>query len=180
MEVEGAFDGAHFELRQEAAGFLADKVTQFARVLVAVWRMVGADKEGGGHEFEETIAVVVAETHAAVGDDTDGQLLALQFPVACLAGSDGDCRQLVAIDVDDNLMPGVLAQVASAFAEHDVSIETVRQQLRPASAPGGEHGAVLVIVTHRAPDAALSATVAALSELPVVREVASVLRVEGM
>jgi homoserine dehydrogenase len=38
----------------------------------------------------------------------------------------------------------------------------------------------LVLVTHTAPDAALAATVAALSQLSFVRRVASVMRVEGM
>ena len=52
--------------------------------------------------------------------------------------------------------PGVLAQVASAFADHDVSIETVRQRVL---GEGDDSRASLVIVTHRAPDAALAATV---------------------
>ena len=39
--------------------------------------------------------------------------------------------------------------------------------------------AQLVIVTHRALDSALSATVASLRDLDVVREVTSVMRVEG-
>ena len=39
--------------------------------------------------------------------------------------------------------------------------------------------AVLVVVSHRASDADLSATVADLQALPFVREVSSVLRVEG-
>ena len=68
---------------------------------------------------------------------------------------------------------GVLARVATAFAEHNVSIETVRQEKR------GEDDAVLVIVTHHAPDAALSATVETLAGLDVVRRVLSVMRVEG-
>ncbi len=38
-------------------------------------------------------------------------------------------RYHISLDVADR--PGVLAQVASAFAEHEVSIETVRQQLVP-------------------------------------------------
>jgi homoserine dehydrogenase len=67
---------------------------------------------------------------------------------------------------------GVLATIAHVFAEHDVSIETVRQNGRGA-------GAQLVIVTHHAQDAALSATVRALRNLDVVREVTSVMRVEG-
>ena len=52
-------------------------------------------------------------------------------------------------------------------------IETVRQEGTAATTP------TLVIVTHRAPDAALAATVEALRELDVVRGVASVMRVEG-
>ncbi len=67
---------------------------------------------------------------------------------------------------------GVLQTIAHAFAEHDVSIETVRQNGRGADAQ-------LVIVTHHARDVALSATVQALRRLDVVREVTSVMRVEG-
>jgi homoserine dehydrogenase len=79
-------------------------------------------------------------------------------------------RYHVSLDVADRA--GVLAQVAAAFADHDVSIETVRQE---------QHGkdAELVIVTHTATDAALSATVEHLRELDVVRDVLSVMRVEG-
>jgi homoserine dehydrogenase len=79
-------------------------------------------------------------------------------------------RYHVSLDVDDR--PGVLAPVAEAFARHDVSIETVRQASRG-------HEAQLVIVTHTARDAALSATVRDLEALSVVRAVASVMRVEG-
>ena len=79
-------------------------------------------------------------------------------------------RYHVSLDVTD--MVGVLATIAQAFAEHGVSIETVRQNGRGA-------GAQLVIVTHRAQDAALSATVQALRNLDIVRKVTSVMRVEG-
>jgi len=79
-------------------------------------------------------------------------------------------RYHVSLDVADR--PGVLAQVALVFAAHDVSIQTVRQQGR-----GGD--AALVVTTHRAPDAALAATVAELRALDAVRAVASVMRVEG-
>ena len=79
-------------------------------------------------------------------------------------------RYHVSLDVDDK--PGVLAPVAEAFARHDVSIEAVRQASRGAEAQ-------LVIVTHTARDAALTATVRELEALPVVRAVASVMRVEG-
>ena len=80
-------------------------------------------------------------------------------------------RYHVSLDVADR--SGVLAQVAAAFAAHGVSIETVRQEKH------GDDDAVLVIVTHDATDAALSATVDALRGLDVVRRVLSVMRVEG-
>ncbi|MFD0556145.1 homoserine dehydrogenase [Stackebrandtia endophytica] len=79
-------------------------------------------------------------------------------------------RYHVSLDVDDE--PGVLAEVASVFAAHRVSMRTVRQSGR-----GDE--AVLVAVTHTATDAQLSATVDDLVKLPAVRRVASVMRVEG-
>lgn len=79
-------------------------------------------------------------------------------------------RYHISLDVADK--PGVLAQVATIFAEHGVSIDTVRQQ-------GKDGDAWLVVVTHRAPDAALSATVEALRRLDTVRGVASIMRVEG-
>ncbi|MDR8410559.1 homoserine dehydrogenase [Nonomuraea sp. 3-1Str] len=76
----------------------------------------------------------------------------------------------VALDVADK--PGVLARVAELFSAHDVSIQTVRQE-------GHGDDAQLVIVTHRATDAALTATMEGLRDLDIVRAVASVMRVEG-
>ena len=79
-------------------------------------------------------------------------------------------RYHVSIDVDDRA--GVLAAVAREFATYDVSIKTVRQE-------GHGSDAQLVIVTHEADDAALSSTVAALRDLDMVRDISSVMRVEG-
>ncbi len=83
-------------------------------------------------------------------------------------------RFQVRLDVDDR--PGVLAQVAHVLAEHDVSIEAVRQSADAGAATGV---ARLLITTHTARESALAATVAALTDLDVVRDVVSVLRVEG-
>jgi len=80
-------------------------------------------------------------------------------------------RYHVSIDVDDR--PGVLSAVAQAFAVHDVSIKTVRQE-------GRGDDAQLVVVTHEAEDAALAATVGQIRELEMVRGVSSVMRVEGV
>ncbi|MER6161147.1 homoserine dehydrogenase [Streptomyces sp. NPDC001868] len=79
-------------------------------------------------------------------------------------------RYHISLDVADK--PGVLAQVATVFAEHGVSIDTVRQQ-------GKDGEASLVVVTHRASDASLTGTVEALRNLDTVRGVASIMRVEG-
>jgi len=79
-------------------------------------------------------------------------------------------RYHISLDVTDK--PGVLARVAEIFARHDVSIQTVRQE-------GHGDDAQLVLVTHRATDAALTATITNLRELDIVRAVAGVMRVEG-
>ena len=79
-------------------------------------------------------------------------------------------RYHVGIDVEDRA--GVLAAVATAFAEQGVSIQTVRQE-------GRGDDAHLVVVSHRATDAALSTTVEHLRGMEIVREVTSVMRVEG-
>ncbi|MDQ1695420.1 MAG: homoserine dehydrogenase [Frankiaceae bacterium] len=83
---------------------------------------------------------------------------------------DTPTRYHVSLDVADKA--GVLANVAQAFAAHDVSIQTVRQE-------GHGDDATLVLVTHTAADAALSATVEELRRMDSVRAVASVMRVEG-
>lgn len=88
-------------------------------------------------------------------------------------------RYHISLDVADR--PGVLAQIAQVFAEHGVSIETVRQQQLPArdGVPVSPDRAALVVVTHTADDAALAATVETLAMLDIVEAVASVMRVEG-
>ncbi|MFN8191113.1 MAG: homoserine dehydrogenase [Nocardioidaceae bacterium] len=79
-------------------------------------------------------------------------------------------RYAVAIDVDDRA--GVLAAIATAFADHGVSIKTVRQE-------GRGEDAQLVVVSHQATDAQLSGTVEALRDMEIVRDISSVMRVEG-
>lgn len=91
------------------------------------------------------------------------------LPVLSMA--DAVTRYQVRLRVADR--PGVLAKVAQAFAANGVSIEAVRQ-----SGSRGDH-AELLVVTHAAREAALSATVAMLDGLDVVGAVLSVLRVEG-
>lgn len=82
----------------------------------------------------------------------------------------------IGLDVADQ--PGVLARIAQLFAEQGVSIETLRQSIHPAGEPG-QATAEIRIVTHRATEAALAATVEQIQHLAVINSVTSVLRVEG-
>ncbi len=68
--------------------------------------------------------------------------------------------------------PGVLAEIAEAFAHNGVSIERVWQE-------GFAEEATLVFITHRAQEGAFQKTVAELRDRASVRAVASLLRVEG-
>ena len=68
--------------------------------------------------------------------------------------------------------PGVLAAVAGAFAAHEVSIASVRQE-------GSGDRATLVLVTHVAPEGRLEQTFTDLEGLDAVRSIESRMRVEG-
>lgn len=113
----------------------------------------------------DLVAVCRNKLNEATGP---GESAYTQLPVSPMGES--VTRYHISLDVADK--PGVLAQVATVFAEHGVSIDTVRQK-------GKDGEAALVVVTHRAQDAALSGTVEALRELDTVRGVASIMRVEG-
>jgi homoserine dehydrogenase len=68
--------------------------------------------------------------------------------------------------------PGVLAAIASAFGEHDVSIKSMQQQ-------GIAEDARLIFVTHRARERDFEATMTAVRQLESVHRVGSILRVVG-
>ncbi|MFQ1001495.1 homoserine dehydrogenase [Modestobacter sp. SSW1-42] len=114
----------------------------------------------------DLVAVARNRLAGAAGPGTTGYAGLTVRPMA-----ETPTRYHVSLDVAD--VPGVLATVAQEFAAHGVSIATVRQD-------GHGDAATLVIVTHRAPDAALATTVEKLRGMPAVRGVTSVLRVEGL
>ncbi|RXR26667.1 homoserine dehydrogenase [Oerskovia turbata] len=128
--------------------------------------------------------VVSAARHRVLGGKGPEESTYAALPI--LPASTAVTRYQVRLAVDDR--PGVLAQVAQVLASKGVSIEAVRQPSE-AAAPGAEdtHGADdgatgvahLVITTHAAAEAALAATVDAIAVLEPVREITSVLRVEG-
>jgi homoserine dehydrogenase len=121
--------------------------------------------------------VVSAARHRVLGGKSPEESTYAELPVADHART--RTRFQVRVLVDDR--SGVLTQVAGVFAAHDVSIENVRQV--PDGAPGAvDHAQVaeLLITTHLATESAFDATVRAVSDLAVVREVTSTLRVEGV
>lgn len=114
----------------------------------------------------DLIAVARNKTRGGEGHG-ESDYAALKFA----APSDVVTRYLIRLEVFDK--PGVLAGVAQIFAANQVSIETVRQSGRGASAE-------LIVMTHTAREGALAGTVAALAKSDVVKNVESVLRVEGV
>jgi homoserine dehydrogenase len=76
----------------------------------------------------------------------------------------------ILLDVADR--PGVLAKVATAFGQNSVSIKSVWQE-------GLGDQAQLVLITHRARERDIQATLHELRGLDVVTKVTSVMRVEG-
>ncbi|WP_178379777.1 homoserine dehydrogenase [Cryptosporangium aurantiacum] len=128
---------------------------------------------GRGAGGAPTASAVVGDLVAVARNRLAGARTTAESPYADLrirTVAEALTRYHISLDVADKA--GVLAEVAAAFAGHDVSISTVRQE-------GRGDDATLVIVTHTATDAALAATVDALRELPIVRNVVSVMRVEG-
>ena len=77
---------------------------------------------------------------------------------------------LIRLEVEDK--SGVLAAIAQCFASQGVSIQTVDQN-------GRDSDAELIIVTHRATEGELKATVEALKKMEIVNKISSVIRVEG-
>lgn len=76
----------------------------------------------------------------------------------------------ILLDVADE--SGVLAAIAATFGEHRVSIKSVWQE-------GAGDTAQLLLITHAAKERDVQDTLRALRGLSVVRDVASIIRVEG-
>ncbi|HEY3338358.1 MAG TPA: homoserine dehydrogenase [Propionicimonas sp.] len=79
-------------------------------------------------------------------------------------------RYYVSMTVTD--APGVLAQVATCFARHDVSLQAVRQESQGVEARLG-------VMTHLAMEDSINAAIADLRSMAEVRPQIAVMRVEG-
>ena len=137
----------------------------------AAGRLMFYGQGAGGNPTASAVMgdVVMAARNRVQGGRGPRESKYAQLPIAAIGMI--PTRYYVSMTVKDR--PGVLASVATEFGKREVSIAELRQE-------GLEEGdARIVVVTHRATDAALSETVAALRGLDVVEKVNSVLRLEG-
>ena len=128
---------------------------------------------GRGAGGNPTASAVVGDLVTVARNIASGSRGFSVTPYADLATRElGEGRTSYYVNVQVADEPGVLATVATAFADNGVSIQVVRQD-------GAADNASLVLRTHIATDAALSRTVETLRSLPAVRSIVGVMRVEG-
>lgn len=112
--------------------------------------------------------LVTAARNRVVGGRGPGESTHGNLPVLPI----GHARTRYYLNLDVADRPGVLATIASTFADNNVSIQVVRQD-----GHGDEAG--LIVRTHLATDADLRSTVEQLARMDEVRAVLGVMRVEG-
>lgn len=136
----------------------------------AVGELLFAGPGAGG---DPTATAVLGDVIDAARELLSGSPVAprLAFGAGEVAAFDAvETSWCLRLEVEDS--PGVLARIAGAFGDAGVSLASVRQD-------GRGDRAVLILVTHAAPEERQRAARAALEALDVVSEVASAIRVEG-
>nr|WP_047259368.1 homoserine dehydrogenase [Corynebacterium uterequi] len=114
--------------------------------------------------------LVGAARNKVHGGRAPGENTYANLPVADF----GDVPTRYHIDMQVKDRVGVLADLATRFADAGISLRTVRQE----EVERHEH-ARLILVTHQAPESALAGMVERLSELDDVQQVTSVIRLDG-
>lgn len=126
---------------------------------------------GPGAGGEPTATAVLGDVIDAAKDLLAGTKVAPRIRLGAGAIADfGDIvtKWYIRLEVAD--APGVLASIAGAFGEHDVSIMSVWQE-------GRGDDATLLLVTHDAPESNHQAAVSSLADLSAVKQVAATIRV---
>lgn len=112
--------------------------------------------------------VIGASRNILLGGRAPGESVYASLPIAEF----GQVQTRYHVDMHVQDRVGVLADVARCFAAHGISLKTVRQE-------GSDGGARLVVVTHKAAESSLEATVKDVAALDAVISVDQVLRMEG-
>lgn len=126
---------------------------------------------GPGAGGEPTATAVLGDVIDAAKDLLAGTRVAPRIRLGSGAIADFGAivtKWYIRLEVAD--APGVLASIAGAFGEHDVSIMSVWQE-------GRGDDATLLLVTHDAPEANHQAAVSSLADLAAVKQVAATIRV---
>ena len=133
--------------------------------------------QGAGAGSAPTTSAVLADlldlAQAVVRGDRDRKYWGPEGDVPVLPLGRLQTRYYVRITVADR--PGVLAQIARALGDHDVSIAAVTQK----EAFADDQTAELVITTHGARESALQEALREIIALPVVTKLGALLRIEG-
>lgn len=116
-------------------------------------------------DIVDAAANLVKGTHASIGSFGPCELRPLD-----------DLRSAFYVNLNVDDAPGVLAAVASAFGDHQVSIHSMEQVSMGDDGPGT---AKLIFITHEAREADVRATLVDIKALPTVSSIGSVLRVIG-
>ncbi len=133
--------------------------------------------QGRGAGAEPTSSAVVADlldlAHSIVLGNRERKYWGPEGDTPILGVDALETRYYVRVHVSDS--PGVLAKIAQALGDYNVSIAAVSQK----EADADERTAELVIMTHRAREGAMQAAMKEIAGLSIVAEVATFLRVEG-
>ena len=124
---------------------------------------------GGGPTGSAVVGDVVEVAHNIVSGGRTSPLVARERTTITPI-EETRARYYIVLSVRDE--PGVLAEVASAFAHHGISISSVRQE-------GFGDEATLILITHTGAERHHRATLADLAALEVVKSVESTMRVLG-
>ena len=131
---------------------------------------------GRGAGSEPTTSAVLANVievaRNIVGDIVPPPPLTLAEDVRIRPMADLQTKYYIRLNVADR--SGVLAQIATVFGDHRISLASVIQKETDESSQTAE----LVLMTHRASEAAVQRALDQLEGLPVVNEVGNMLRVE--
>lgn len=129
---------------------------------------------GRGAGMMPTGSAVVADiVDAAVNlrQGVRGRLVKTHRSLPAKPVSEISARYYINLKVVDH--PGVLGEIASTFGKEHVSLESVIQKGR------GQDPVSLVFITHEVKEKYVQAALERLTQLPVVRGVTNVIRVEG-
>jgi homoserine dehydrogenase len=154
--VNGVFNAVHVQ------GDLVGNVLFYGR---------GAGAEPTSSAVVSDVIDVAHNIEAGVANRVPFQY-AGQLPVRPI--EELETRYYVRLWVADQ--PGVLAQIAQTFGTHQISIASCIQKETDLAAGSAE----LVIVTHPAREADMQAALADLQSLPVLRDLANMIRIENV